>query len=56
MFKKKLNTDVNLQKMKARLVAKGYKQTLGIYYLETLSPVVKPTTIRVILTFAMIYN
>ena len=38
--------------MKTRLVAKGYSQKEGVHYDEIFSPVVKYTSIRVLLTMA----
>ncbi|KAK1603712.1 hypothetical protein QYE76_027385 [Lolium multiflorum] len=53
VFKIKHRPDGSIDCYKARLVAKGFKQRHGIDYADTYSPVVKPTTIRVILSLAV---
>ncbi|KAK2412680.1 putative mitochondrial protein [Trifolium repens] len=56
IFRVKENPDGSVNKYKARLVAKGFSQTVGFDFTETFSPVIKPVTIRVILTLAVTYK
>ncbi|RVW54053.1 Retrovirus-related Pol polyprotein from transposon RE1 [Vitis vinifera] len=56
VYKTKKNPDGTVQKYKARLVAKGFHQQVGFDFTETFSPVVKPSTIRVVFTIALSRN
>ncbi|GKV32028.1 hypothetical protein SLEP1_g40665 [Rubroshorea leprosula] len=49
----KQQNDGSIEHYKARLMAQGYTQQPGIDYDETCSPVVKPVTIRTIITLAL---
>jgi hypothetical protein len=53
VFCVKENIDGTVNKYKARLVAKGFHQQHGFDFHETFSPVIKPVTIRLILTLAL---
>ncbi|GJV11915.1 ribonuclease H-like domain-containing protein [Tanacetum coccineum] len=53
LFKHKFNADGSLSWYKARLVANGRSEQQGIDCDETFSPVVKPATIRTVLSLAV---
>ncbi|GKC14702.1 ribonuclease H-like domain-containing protein [Tanacetum coccineum] len=53
LFKHKFHADGTLSRYKAQLVANGSSQQLGVDFDETFSPVVKPATIRTVLSLAV---
>ena len=53
IFKIKYHADGTISRYKARLVVKGFHQTQRVDYTETFSPIVKASTVRVILSLAV---
>ena len=52
-YKLKRSADGIVDRFKARLVTKGFHQRPCLDFKETLSPVNKPTTIRIVLCIAL---
>ena len=56
VFKLKRHNDGTIARYKAQLVARGYLQQYGLDYDETFNPMVKPTTVRLLLALAVKYG
>ena len=54
VFKTKIKSDGSVDRLKAHLAAKRYNQKERVDFDETFSPVVKPTTIRIILSLEVV--
>ena len=52
IWKIKLNSDGSFDRLKARYVAKGFNQIAGLDFQETFSPVIKYSTVRLLLSIA----
>jgi hypothetical protein len=53
IFKHKLKTDGSLDRYKARWILRGFTQRPEMDYNETFSPIIKPATVRTVLTLAV---
>ncbi|KAI3719151.1 hypothetical protein L6452_20045 [Arctium lappa] len=54
VFRTKYHSDGTIDRHKARLVAQGFSQIPGLDFAHTFSPVVKSSTVRVVLSLAVI--
>lgn len=53
VFRNKFNEDGTFQHHKAWVVAKGFHHIAGFHYTETFNPIIKPTTVRIVLFHAI---
>lgn len=53
IFRIKRHADSSIERYKARLVAHSFNQEQGINFFDTFKPVIKPTTIRLVLSVTL---
>lgn len=56
VFRIKRKPNGTIKRYKARLVTKGFHRKHGVDFHDTFSPMVKPVTIRIVLTMALSTN
>ena len=56
VYKLKRNSDDSISRFKAWLVAHGFNEEQGFHYTETFSPVVRHSTMRLILALPVTYK
>ncbi|XP_019241460.1 PREDICTED: uncharacterized protein LOC109221426 [Nicotiana attenuata] len=56
VFRIKVCANGSVERFKARLVAQGFSRQPGVDYFETFAPVVKPSTVRLVLSLALQRN
>ena len=56
VLKKKLKPNGSIDQFKARLVAKCFKQKVDLDFFDTISPITRITSIRLLIATAAIFN
>ncbi|GKF39161.1 retrovirus-related pol polyprotein from transposon RE1 [Tanacetum coccineum] len=56
VYRIKYNSDGTIERYKARLVAQGCSQIPGLDYYHTFSPIVKASTVRIVISLAVLHK